>query len=283
MSTDMTTAEIEAVCREAWTREGLCDKTIHAYLLVFRRAEAWCLTHQTSVLALTATEVRELADSWPRTRASRQQLRVTLARVWEAASHRPLEAALAVPVPTKPRYRCKALSEPAAAVLAAAAGSDRGPAGLAVLLGLYAGLRRDEIARLRWDQLSDGWLRVVGKCEVAGEIPVHPVLAERLDVAQVLASSRGSPFVFPGQRGHDHVCAATVWLWSRRVSRQALGFEVATHVLRHTAIATLNDATHDLRAAQEFARHLSPETTVLYTRVSRRRLVEAVAAIDYAA
>ena len=75
-----------------------------------------------------------------------------------------------------------------------------------------------------------------------------------------------------------------MWLWCReRVSRQALGFEVATHVLRHTAIATLNDATHDLRAAQEFARHLSPETTVLYTRVSRRRLVEAVAAIDYAA
>jgi site-specific recombinase XerD len=67
------------------------------------------------------------------------------------------------------------------------------------------------------------------------------------------------------------------------VSRQALGFEVPTHVLRHTAIATLNDATHDLRAAQEFARHLSPETTVLYTRVSRRRLIEAVAAIDYAA
>jgi integrase len=278
----MTTDEIETVCREAWASEGLCEKTIHAYLLVFRRAQSWAVGHGTSVLALTATEVRELADSWPRTRASRQQLRVTLARVWQAAAQRSPAAALAVPVPTKPRYRCRALPEASAAVLAAAAASDRSPAGLAVLLGLYAGLRREEIAGLRWAQIRDGWLSVVGKCEVSGEIPLHPVLAEELHL-RLVGSGCCGPFVFPGERGREHVCPATVWLWSRRVSRRALGFEVPTHVLRHTAIATLNDATHDLRAAQEFARHLSPETTVLYTRVSRRRLIEAVAAIDYAA
>jgi len=277
----MTTDEIEAACREAWTCEGLSDKTIHAYLLVFRRVESWASSRGTSVLELTATEVRELADSWPRTRASRQQLRVTLARVWLATSARSGEAALAVPVPTKPRYRCRALPEPAAGVLAAAASSDRSPAGLAVLLGLYAGLRREEIARLRWDQLCDGWLRIVGKCDVAGEIPLHPVLAERLHLS---AGAGGDvPFVFPGSRGREHVCPATVWLWSRRLSRRALGLEVPPHVLRHTAVATLNDTTHDLRAAQEFARHLSPETTVLYTRVSRQRLVDAVAAIRYVA
>jgi site-specific recombinase XerD len=43
----------------------------------------------------------------------------------------------------------------------------------------------------------------------------------------------------------------------------------------------LNDGTRDLRTAQEFARHASPETTVIYTRVPRERLVAAVAAIDY--
>ncbi len=277
----MTTDEIEAACREAWSAEGLCEKTIHAYLLVFRRAESWAGSRGTSVLALTATEVRELADSWPRTRASRQQLRVTLARVWQATSHRDGKAALAVPVPTKPRYRCRALAEPAAATLAAAAQADGGPAGLAVLLGLYAGLRREEIARLRWDQLRDGWLRIVGKCEVAGEIPLHPVLMDRLHL--FASAGCGGPFVFPGQGGRGHVCPTTVWLWSRRVSRRALGFEIPPHVLRHTAIATLNDATHDLRAAQEFARHLSPETTVLYTRVSRQRLEDAVRKIDYVA
>jgi integrase len=271
--------EIEAVCREAWTCEGLSEKTIHGYLRVYRRAEAWAANRGTSVLALTAAEVRELADAWPRTRSSRAQLRVTLARVWRAASDRPEDAARAVPVPTRPRYRCRALSEPSAALLAAQAAADESPAGLAVLLGLYAGLRREEIARLRWDEISGGWIRIVGKCNVAGEIPLHPELEGRLALARSM--NRESLYVFPGERGRSHVNPTTVWVWTRRVSRRALGELVSTHVLRHTAIATLNDATHDLRAAQEFARHLSPETTVLYTRVSRRRLVDAVASIDY--
>ena len=89
-----------------------------------------------------------------------------------------------------------------------------------------------------------------------------------------------SPFVFPGRRG-GHVSPTTVWTWSRRLGRIALGIPVPTHVLRHTAIATLNDRTHDLRTAQKFARHASPETTFLYTRVPRDRLVAAVAAIEY--
>lgn len=271
-----TTAEVEATCREAWTCEGLGEKTIQAYLLVYRRAERWAIARQTRVLDLTASQVRELADSWPKTRSSRQQLRIALGRVWEACDV-PAERRRAVPVPTKPRYRCRALPEPQAAALAAAARRDASDAGLAVLLGLYAGLRRSEIAQLRYDDFSAGWLTIVGKRNVTGEIPLHPELVSRL------GRSRGSgcsAFVFPG-RGRDHVSPATVWLWTRRVSRAALGIDVAPHVLRHTAIATLNDQTRDLRAAQEFARHRSPETTVAYTRVDRARLDAAVASIDY--
>jgi integrase len=151
------------------------------------------------------------------------------------------------------------------------------PAGLAVLLGLYAGLRREEIASLRWTDIRDDWLVIVGKGDVTGEIPIHSELAKRLGVARATSSSH---FVFPGRLG-GHVTPATIWGWCRALSLEALEIPVATHVLRHTAIATLNDKTMDLRAAQHFARHQSPETTVLYTRVNRDRLVNAVAAIDY--
>ena len=51
--------------------------------------------------------------------------------------------------------------------------------------------------------------------------------------------------------------------------------------LRHTAIATANDRTGDLRAAQEFARHARPETTAIYTRATAKRLWEALLALDY--
>lgn len=272
----MTKENLEELCREAWTAEGLSDKTIHAYILVIRRAEVRLERMGASVLTATALQVRELADAWPRTRSSRIQLRTALARVWE--THDRLDGPTgAVPVPTKPRYFCKALEDPQAAALARVARADRGPAGLAVLLGLYAGLRREEIARLRFDEIRGGWLVFVGKMDVTREIPIHPRLIGRLEAERRRA--RG-PFVFPGDVD-GHVNPTTVWTWSRRLGLQALGYAVSTHVLRHTAIATLNDRTGDLRAAQSFAGHRSPETTVLYTRVSRDRLVSAVASIDW--
>lgn len=264
-------------CREAWTAEGLSEKTIHAYLLVLERAERWLFEHGSTVLSATATDVRALADAWPRTRASRVQLRTALARAWEACE-RPQGPLGAVPVPTKPRYACRALSEPQAASLSVTSRREGGPAGVAVLLGLYAGLRRAEIAGLRWSDLDleSGWLRVVGKGNVTAELPIHPTLARALRDL-----SRSGPFVFPGSRGRAHVTPATVWGWVRRLSIEALGTEVAPHRLRHTAIATLNDRTGDLRTAQAFARHQSPETTVVYTRVSRRRLESAVSSLSY--
>jgi integrase len=274
----MTPAEIEARCREAWSARGLRPKTIQSYVLVYRRAERLAGELGTTVLELTATQVREIAERWPRTRSSRIQLRTALVHVWRACDC-PVGRSQAVPVPTKPRYRCRALAEAPAAILAAVAAADETPAGLAVMLGLYAGLRREEIARLEWAHIDDsGWLRVIGKRDVSAEVPLHPELVEALRATR---SPRGaSAFVFPG-RVAGHVSPATVWTWSRRIGRRALGVQVPTHVLRHTAIATLNDATGDLRAAQEFARHRSPETTEVYTRVSRRRLEEAVARIHY--
>lgn len=223
--------------------------------------------------------MRELAGSWPNTRASRIQLRVALGRFWTALDRQSLEGA--VRVPTKPRYACRALSEPQAAILARCAAGDDSPAGLAVALALYAGLRRLEIASLRWSDvdLESGWLRIVGKGDVTGELPLHPELARKLDAARSGATS--GTWVFPGRGPREHVNPTTVWTWSRRLSERALGLEVATHRLRHTAIATLNDRTGDLRTAQAFARHVSPETTTLYTRVSRSRLEAAVAAIIY--
>jgi integrase len=273
----MHTFSHEAICREAWIVEGLSPKTIQAYVLVLARAEGWARRRGRELVDLTATEVRELADSWPRTRSSRVQLRTALVRFWDVVGH-PQPPQGAVLVPTKPRYGCRAVNEPQAALLAEFARADQSAAGLAVMLALYAGLRRSEIAELRWSQvdLVAGWLHVVGKGGVTAELPIHAELALKL-----AAWPRSSPYLFPGFRDRAFVTPTTVWTWSRRLSRAALGEPVATHRLRHTAIATLHDATGDLRTAQAFARHLSPETTSIYTRVSRRREA-AVAAIDYA-
>lgn len=264
-------------CAEAWTAEGLSDKTIHAYALVLARADRMLAELGSDVLTASPSQIRRIADAWPLTRSSRMQLRVALARAWEVAG-RHETAPLAVRVPRKPTYRCRALPEPQAALLARTAAEDGSPAGLAVMLGLYLGYRNAEIARAAWSDfdLVTGWARLVGKGDLPAELPIHRVLAARL-----ASTPRAGRWLFPGGRGREHVTRATVWNWVRDLSRRAIGREISPHVLRHTAIATLNDLTGDLRVAQAFARHASPETTVLYTRVSARRLERAVGLLDY--
>lgn len=142
----MTYDEIATHCIQSWTAEGLSDKTIHAYLLVLARADAALGELGADLLSASPTAIRQISDSWPRTRSSRVQLRTALARCWEACecACAPLGA---VRVPSKPKYGCRALSEPQAALMASAANANPGPEGLAVLFALYVGLRRSSALR----------------------------------------------------------------------------------------------------------------------------------------
>ncbi len=144
-------------------------------------------------------------------------------------------------------------------------------------MGLYLALRREEIASARWDRLQDGWYTVQGKFDVVASLPVHPKLVQQLEAAP----RNGSAFVFPGSQGRSHTHPGTVWLWIRKVAEKAGVGLVSPHQLRHTALATANDNTGDLRAVSVFARHKRIETTVGYTRTTARKLQAVVDALDY--
>jgi integrase/recombinase XerD len=179
--------------------------------------------------------------------------------------------------------RCRALEDHAAAVLATAARRRGDLKGLAVLLGLYTGMRRQEIASLRWSDVDpEGWVTIVGKGSVTRTFPIHPSLLRSLEQLRERRrpSRRGHDWIFRG-RWAEPVNPTTVWGWVREVSADAGLSAVPTHVLRHTALATALDNCRDLRAVQELAGHAWPETTAGYTRVTRRRLVDAVDAIRY--
>jgi integrase len=253
---------------------GLAERSVAEYAKVVAAAEAWLARHGHNLHDAPGELLARYVATRPRSWATRKQLRTAFAHYWELSRRRrpPLWA---VPVPPKPRGRCRALSELEAARLERAA-RERGDAkGLAVLLGLYLGLRVSEIAAFRWDQLRpDGWVRVVGKGGVQADIPAHPVLARAL-----ADFPRRGEWCFPGRFGGP-VVPATVWGWIREVAA-GCGLVIQPHQLRHTCLATANDRTGDLRAVQELARHARPETTALYTRASARRLLAAVAALDY--
>lgn len=253
---------------------GRAPSTIASYLGALDRAERYFARAGSSLLEAEAEQLVEYAALLPRDRSTRSLTRSAL-RVYFAVHGRSGDLARAIRVPSKPPMRSRALDPNDAAALACTAASWSGPAGVAVLLGLYLGLRRFEIAQLRFDDFADGWLSLVGKGERQARLPVPD------QVSRAVGSlSRTSIYLFPGtHRGHVH--PATVWSWVDEVARSAGLGHVTTHQLRHTALTVANDATGDLRAVQEFARHARPETTAGYTRVNEARLRRIGAAISY--
>lgn len=263
---------------ESMTAHGLSRKTIVVYIGALRAARTAGIDPD----AVSAVALREYAETLPLTRWSRQLLRSALLAYWKVSGRTDGPAA-AIRVPSKPRMRCRALEDHDASLLAAAARRRGDRKGLAVLLGLYTGLRRNEIATLRWSDVDpEGWLTVVGKGNVTRVCPLHPSLHPTLERQRETRrpSRRGHDWIFRGRWGAP-VNPTTIWTWVREVAHDAGLPAVPTHVLRHTALATALDNCRDLRAVQELAGHAWPETTAGYTRVTRNRLVDAVGAICY--
>lgn len=176
--------------------------------------------------------------------------------------------------------RCRALEPAEAALLATWIIAHPGRPAAAAALGLWTALRRAEIARLRWDDVAFGepaWARILGKGNVVADVPLHPRVVQAL---HGLPRRRGNPWVFWAP-GAGHVTPTTVWNWVRTVGAACGLPGLQTHVLRHTALATANDNTGDLRAVQDLARHARPETTAGYTRTTSNRLIAAALAVDY--
>lgn len=255
--------------------QGLAPRSVREYVRAAATAEAWFEAQGYELVTATPSQAAEYLEARPKTFASRNLMRAALGHYWRVFGH-PDPPLAAVRVPPKPRMVCRAV-EPEDAKLLAKAARHRGDAkGLAVAIGLYLGLRREEIATLRWSAFdASGWVTVMGKGERSRTIPVHPALRELL-----AAHPRNGPYIFPGRLG-GHVCNATIWDWSLQVAEEAGLGHIPTHVLRHTCLATGNDNTADLRSVQEYAGHADPSVTAGYTRATKRRLTAVMESLDY--
>jgi integrase/recombinase XerD len=140
-----------------------------------------------------------------------------------------------------------------------------------LLLGLLAGLRAHETARMHSDQITVDRIRVTGKGGRVDELPTHPILWE-------LASSREG-YWFPGPGG-GHIGPQTVTWHASRLFR-GLGISGSYHRCRHTYGTSLLRAGNNLRVVQELMRHSSLATTEKYLEVNadeRRAAVLSLAA-----
>lgn len=144
-----------------------------------------------------------------------------------------------------------------------------------VLLGLLAGLRAHEVAKIRGEDVSADSIYVLGKGNQVAYVPTHPDLWQLAQEYPRRSWWFPSP-VLPG----NHVTASAVSAAVSQVLR-GLGLPGSHHRLRHTYGTALLASGANLRVVQELMRHESVTSTQMYTRVTddeRRRAVERLVA-----
>lgn len=256
--------------------ERLGPRTRGIYLRWVRDADGWLASQGSSLAAASATEVSLYVEACvPNTHSSRGQVAAAFKHYWQHID-RDRPPTRAVRVPPAPEMVCRAIEEDQARdVVKVALGWH--PVGTVVLVGMYLALRRFEIAKMEWSRFSEDldWYTVTGKYDKTATLPVHHLLKDEL------GPRREGRWVFPGRFPDRHISPNTVWEWTQTVGRAAGIDHLRPHLLRHTALATANDKTGNLRAVQTFARHSKPATTSGYTRTTATRLREVSDALDY--
>lgn len=159
---------------------------------------------------------------------------------------------------------------------------------LMIALGSWAGLRRAEIARVRWSDVIDGILYVDGKGGVGRAVVLAPQLVEMLDAERRrrLAGSYGtgwrtppdprSPWVFPRTHGAGPMSPAMI---GRRV-KAAMDGVFTTHQLRHRYASRLHvHSQHNMMLVKDQMGHASVATTQIYVAIDPTDVLAAVSAV----
>ena len=158
-----------------------------------------------------------------------------------------------VRAPKKPAGKPRPLSTHEVNRATAAAGGDLYDM---LMLGLLAGFRAFEAAKVHASHVSERELYVVGKGGKESILPTHPTI-------WAIAQRRGNGYWFPGLGDREHVSSQTVTLNTTQLFGR-LGIEGSFHRCRHYYGTSLLRAGVNIRVVQELLRHESLETTARY-------------------
>lgn len=172
--------------------------------------------------------------------------------------------------PRTPKDRPRPLtSDEATRALATSSGNLR----TWLLLGMLAGLRAHEIAKIRGSDVDERSIYVVGKGQQQAFIPTHPALWE-------IALVHPQGYWFPSRRGSKipHIAGTSI---SGVVTRhfQALGIEGSSHRCRHSYATNLLRNGANIRVVQTLMRHESLATTAKYTAVDEDERMLAISGL----
>lgn len=262
--------------REYLIGRGMSDNTVRAYVSHVERALKWCATNNVDLCNMRPSQMRDLADQFKRSSAVRGQLRAALKHYWDLMDT--TGPARAIDVPTPPRGQWRGLEDPWVVKLLAYARDDW-PRGGVVYVGVYLGIRRTEIASLRWDAFDHDLTqcRIIGKGSRTRILPVHPKLRT------VLIPHRWGEFVFPGRYRGTHIAPAMLNEWVPKLCEEAGVPRITPHQLRHISGGKVVEETGDIQVGQAWLGHSRVTTTETYSRVGERRMRQALGVLDWEA
>jgi integrase len=151
-----------------------------------------------------------------------------------------------------------------------------------VLLSINTGLRRGELFKLTWDNVSfhTKTLTVEGSTAKSGKTRHVPMNAEVLEILRKWkAQGIGTGLVFPGKDGAPMDNIQTSW---EGLLKDAGITEFRWHDLRHTFASKLVMAGVDLNTVRELLGHEDIKTTLRYAHLAPEHKAEAVARLSAA-
>jgi integrase/recombinase XerC len=144
-----------------------------------------------------------------------------------------------------------------------------------------SGVRVSELVGLNLTSLdlSEGWIRVIGKGDKERMVPLGrkavkalgPYLSRR---SELVREASEDPGLFLNFRGGRLTSRSVQRLLDQHLLRAGLDTSITPHGLRHSFATHLLDAGADLRGIQEMMGHSSLSTTQRYTHVSVDRLMQ---------
>lgn len=147
---------------------------------------------------------------------------------------------------------------------------------LILCAGRFMGLRRAEIAAIRFDHNDGANLRVTGKGSKTRLIPVHQTFATALQAEQERRADGGygtgwwhppahdDGYLFPA---HNTPTGHLIPEVIGRSAAKALGTPWTTHSLRHAYLSSVYEISGDIRSVAELAGHVKLDTSRGYAQM----------------